>query len=99
MASLAADEYEKYVPDLDEFFTEHRFIRTTAIPPKTMNFPVLTDEQTLRGLILAMYAVKHLRGNAILDAAHENTTYTPEEVAKALVDCRLGLSGGFLEVA
>ena len=46
-----------------------------------------------------MYALKHLRGSAILDVAHDNNTYTEEQLALALVTGKVGFSGTLLRVA
>ena len=81
------------------YFSEHRFVRITAMPPKSERLPLLEDAPLLRNLLLTMYSVKHLRGNAILDVAHENNTYTEEQLALALVAGKVGLSGAFLRVA
>jgi hypothetical protein len=46
-----------------------------------------------------MYVLKHLRGNAILEADHENDTYDLEDLALALVNGRTSLTGAFLPVS
>jgi len=48
---------------------------------------------------VAIYAIKHLRCEAILEAAHRNNTYTEEELAFALITENVGLQGAFLRVA
>ncbi len=98
LAKLAAKEYEARQPEMDAFFTEHRFVRIGVIPPKSERLPLLEDEPLLRNLLLSMYAMKHLRGNAILDVAHDNNTYTEEQLAYALVTGKAGFSGAFLRV-
>jgi len=97
LARLAAREYGERRPDMDAFFSEHRFVRINAMPPRSERLPLLEDAPLLRNLLLTMYAVKHLRGNAILDAAHENNTYTEEELAHALLTGQTGLAGAFLK--
>jgi hypothetical protein len=46
-----------------------------------------------------MYTLKHLRGTAILEPSHENDAYTEHQLATALVNCRVSLTGSFLRVA
>ena len=99
LAKLAAKEYEERRPEMDAFFAEHRFVRINALPPRSERLPLLEDAPLLRNLLLTMYAMKHLRGNAILDVAHDNNTYTEEQLALALVAGKVGLSGAFLRVA
>ena len=84
---------------MDAFFSEHRFVRINSIPPKSERIPVLEDQPMLRNLLLTMYALKHLRGNAILDVAHDNNTYTEEQLALALIEGKVGFTGSFLRVA
>ena len=99
LAALAANQYAKHQPEMDAFFSEHRFVRINAIPPRSERLPLLEDAPLLRNLLLTMYAMKHLRGNAILDVAHDNNTYTEEQLAHALLVGKVGFSGAFLRVA
>ncbi|MBI5090935.1 MAG: hypothetical protein HZB26_00660 [Candidatus Hydrogenedentes bacterium] len=99
LAKLAADKYEQRRTELDRFFTRHRYVRIGQEPANAEYFAVLEDMGHLRNLLLTMYAMKHLRGGAVLEPAHENATYTVEELARALVTGKVGLSGGFLRVA
>ena len=99
LAELAARNYAEHQPEMDTFFSEHRFVRINALPPKCERLPLLEDQPLLRNLLLTMYAMKHLRGNAILDVAHENTTYTDEQLALALIEGKVGFAGSFLRVA
>ena len=99
LAGLATKQYEERRKELGAYFSEHCFIRINAVPPKSERLPLLEDEPLLRNLLLTMYAMKHLRGNAILDVAHENSTYTEEQLALALVAGKVGFSGAFLRVS
>ena len=99
LAKLAAKQYAERRPEMDAFFSEHRFVRINAIPPKSERLPVLEDQPMLRNLLLSMYALKHLRGNAILDVAHDNNTYTEEQLAHALLQGKVAFTGSFLRVA
>ena len=99
LAELAAREYAERRPEMDAFFSEHRFVRINALPPKCERLPLLEDQPLLRNLLLTMYALKHLRGNAILDTTHDNNTYTAEQLALALIEGKVGFAGSFLRVA
>ncbi len=96
LAKLAGERYLEVVPTLDGFFRDHRLIRIAATPRASAELPHLKDVRYLRNLLLTMYAIRHLRGNAILDAGHENTTYTVEELAFALLTERVTFTGAFL---
>jgi hypothetical protein len=99
LASLAAQKYRERLPEMDRFFSLHRFVRMRSAPPNVSELPLMEDLTCLRNLILTMYAVKHLRGDAILEATHRNNTYTEEELAHALVTGKVGLQGAFLCIA
>ncbi len=96
LAKLTARQYTKHLPEMDSFFSRNRFVRISAIPPKSERLPLLEDERLLRSLLLTMYALKHLRGSAILDAAHDNNTYTVEQLAHALLNGKVAFTGAFL---
>ena len=55
------------------------------------------EDLDLRNLLLTMYALKHLRGNVILEASHENNTFDLLSLARALLKRELTLTGSFLE--
>lgn len=99
LANLAAEEYAERLPEMDKFFSENQFVRIETIPPKSGQFPLMEDQPLLRNLLLTMYAMKHLRGSAILDVAHDNNTYAEEQLALALMQGRTSFSGAFLRVA
>ena len=99
LAKLAAREYAGRQPEMDAFFSKHRFVRINAMPPKSERLPLLEDQPMLRNLLLTMYAINHLRGNAILDVAHQNTTYTDEQLAHALLLGKVAFTGAFLPTA
>ena len=99
LATLAAIKYRKRLPELDRFFSRHRFVRMQSAPPSVAELPLLEDLAYLRNIVLTMYAVKHMRGDAILEASHQNNAYTEEELALALVTGKVGLQGAFLRVA
>jgi hypothetical protein len=84
---------------MDRFFSRHRFVRMQSVPSNQAELPLLEDLGYLRNLVLTMYAVKHMRGDAILEASHENNAYTEDELAHALLTGKLSLQGAFLRVA
>ena len=61
-------------------------------------FPVLGRENSLKGLLLHLYALRHLRGNVVIDPSYENDSCAAEELANALIAGRLKLPGGFVQV-
>jgi hypothetical protein len=99
LAKLAAEQYGQALPKLNRFFVKRQFIRIAASPSATVELPVLADVRYLRNLLLTMFALRHLRGNAVLDVSHENATYTVEELASALLTARVALTGAFLAVS
>jgi len=99
LAKLAVEQYREKKPALDAFFAKQRFLRISSVPSRTTDLPILGEVHDLRNLLLSMYAMKHLRGNAVLEASHENNSYTEEQLALALLAGRAGLSGSFLRVA
>jgi hypothetical protein len=98
LARLAAKQYLDRRPEMDRFFRAQHFVRISAIPSKAERLPLLEDAPLLRNLLLTMYALSHLRGNAILDVAHDNNTYTVEQLAHALLTGKVGFTGAFLRV-
>lgn len=99
LAKLAARQYDERRLQLDAFFSKQRFVRINTTPPSSERLPLLEEQPLLRNLLLTMYAMKHLRGNAILDVAHDNNTYTEEQLAHALLVGKVGFSGAFLRVS
>ena len=99
LATLAAVKYRERLPQMDGFFSGNRFIRLRCAPSTAAEFPLLDDLAYLRNLVLTMYAIKHMRGDAILEASHENNAYTEDELAFALLTGKVSLSGAFLRVA
>ena len=96
LAKLAAEKYGQRRTELDQFFSRNRFVRIGQEPATAGYFPILEDMGRLRNLVLTMYAMKHLRGGAILEPTHDNATYTVDELARALVTGKVGLQGGFV---
>ena len=99
LAGLSVKLYREWLPEMNAFFRGNGFIRMNngAKTRKWKDFPVLEDS-AMRNMVLTMYATKHLRGNTILDASHENNTYDLLSLAKALLMREVTLEGYFLRV-
>lgn len=98
LAKAAAQVYNGKKRELDEYFSKNRFIRIEDGYNRTpKSFPVLEDCQ-LRNMVLAMYAIKHLRGNTILEASHNNNTFDLVSLAKSLITGEVSVSGSFVSV-
>lgn len=95
LARLAATRYSEVYDELEAHFASHRYVRIRGASSATELFPVLQEERSLRNLLLALYLLKHLRGNAVVDASHVNDAYTIEELALALVTDRVNIAGAF----
>lgn len=96
LAALAERLYAQHTPELNQHFSEHRYTRILVSRAAASEFPVLADTGTMRNLLMAMYVLRHLRGNTILEAQHENTTYSPRDLAQALLTNKLSLEGVFV---
>lgn len=96
-ASLVAARYAEVAPELSEWFAENPFVRV----PKEQNFadpfPLLNDDP-LKNLLLSLFLMRHLRGNTVVDVNHENQSVQPEDMAEALLNGKVKLSGCFLRV-
>lgn len=98
LAKLAADLYKKHEREMNAYFGQHRYTRANFETGKdTTQFPLLEDLD-LRNLLLTMYALKHLRGNAILESSHDNNTFDLLSLAKALINREVSVKGTFLPV-
>jgi len=98
LASLAASTYQTKQWQLDNYFGQNRFINVEYLcASKPKYFPLLEDHD-LRNLVLAMYTIKHLRGNTILEASHCNNTYDLITLAKSLICKEVRVDGTFVRV-
>jgi len=98
LAALSAKLYEQKEAELNDYFSEHRFIRVSPnSSDKGENFPVL-EGFSMRNMVLAMYIIKHLRGNTILEARHNNDTFDLLSLARALIRRDVALTGVFLRL-
>jgi hypothetical protein len=99
IAKLAADLYKREREELDQFFENHGFVRIANTPSTKSTLPVMESAGVLRNLVLSMYVLRHLRGGSILEPGHENATYSIYELAMALVNGKMSLTGSLLRVA
>lgn len=98
IAQLAAEEYEKEEGRLNEFFGRNRFIRASKAMNPTDNLRVLPQDDGLTGLLMHMYALRHLRGNVLMDPEHLNDACDLEDLASAVIHGRVELPGGLILV-
>jgi hypothetical protein len=98
LAGLSARVYEENEPELDTYFSKHTFVRVSnAGANKGESFPLLMGID-LRTIVLTMYIIKHLRGNTILEASHNNDTFDLLSLARSLIRREVSLTGAFLQV-
>jgi len=97
LAKLAAKVYREKEPELDNYFNHNRYINTTSGLSESNPFNVINDCD-LKNMILAMYTTKHLRGNTILEASHNNDTYDLISLAQALIKGEVTATGAYLNV-
>ena len=98
LAALASAEYARHEALLDGFFTENRFVRVINEGQVGEPLPVLDRENRLKGLLLRVYALRHLRGNVVIDPAYLNDSCTARDLALALINERIALKGGLMRV-
>lgn len=98
LAALADSEYRELESLLNRFFSENRFVRVSREVRYGEQFPVLGRENTLKGLLLHLYALRHLRANVVIDASYENDSCAIHELAMALISGRITLPGAFVRV-
>jgi hypothetical protein len=97
LAELMAEQYAIKAPELDEFFSNRRFIRLMHERTDSKRLQVLQG-YPLAGHLLTMYCVRHMRGNVLLEAQHENTAVGLLDLAEAILMGRVRLSGCFVPV-
>ena len=97
LAELMAEQYAVKAPEMDEFFGKRRFMRLTHERTESKRLPVLQG-YPLAGHLLTMYCVRHMRGNVVLEAQHENTSVGLLDLAEAILTGRVRLSGCFVAV-
>jgi len=98
LAQLSVKLYQENERELDAFFGSHRFLRVNNDRNSDgKNLPVL-EGLDVRNMVLTMYIVKHLRGNTILEASHNNDTFDLLSLAGSLMKKEVSLTGSFLRV-
>lgn len=97
LAELVADEYARSKDELDRYFTEHQFIRLANAPAGITTFPVLQQHE-LKSQIVTLYCLRHMRGNVVLGAGHENNTVSLADMAAAMLQQTIRLTGAFVPV-
>ena len=85
------------LPLLSEHFANQKYLRISRTVNATL-FPFMQDAGPVDRTVLAMYIIKHSRGNTILDANYENDTYELQDLAKALLRGDITLHGNFVAV-
>jgi len=98
LAALSARVYGEHEGELEAYFRAHRFIRAGmggGQPFQT--FPVLQG-CSLGNMVLTMYLLRHLRGDAIVQVDYEDDSYDLPDLALALLERRVQLAGSFLRV-
>lgn len=97
MAGLVARLYNAYNASLDRHFQKQKYIKIPRINhTRVPALPVL-QELELGQMLIAMYIIKHLRGNAILDPTHDNNTYELKDLAYALITKKINVNGIFIK--
>jgi len=97
MAGLAARLYNAYNASLGGHFQKQKYIKIPRINHvRVPSLPVL-QELELGQTLIAMYIIKHLRGNAILDPKHDNNTYELKDLAFALITKKINVNGVFIK--
>jgi hypothetical protein len=85
LAQLSVRIYREREKELNDYFGQNHFLK---IPGNGQaehgDFPVINDCD-MKNMALAMYIMKHLRGNTILEASHCNDTFDLFSLANALI--------------
>lgn len=95
LVELLAEQYAAVEEQMNAFFARYRFIRIGIEGSRVKSFPVLADHK-LRELLLAMYCLRHMRGNVILEASHVNESVKLVDLAEAILCGRVRLAGSFV---
>jgi hypothetical protein len=97
VAELLAQQYAVAEAQMDEFFTRNRFVRIGAESTNKQPFAALQGHK-LRGMLLNLYCLRHMRGNVVLEASHVNESVKVADLAKALLNGHVKVSGSFVPV-
>ena len=98
LANLIVETYEKEEGKFDTFFSSNRFIRVPEASYSDDTVFGIRGDTPLKNILLTMYALKHLRGNTILERSHINNSFEPIEGARALLNKDVTLDGLFLRI-
>jgi len=98
LAKVSAKVYQEKLPELDDYFTNNRFLKVEGNGTKEARYFPVIDDCDLKNMLLTMHAIKHLRGSTILDAAHCNDTFDLVSLAKALINREVVVSGSFVRI-
>lgn len=93
--------YNKSKYELDKYFTT-KFIRVDSIScSRSSEEPTYFNPQirngSLKQSVISIYILKHLRAKRILSSEWENTSYSVEELANALINRKVILNGSFMK--
>jgi hypothetical protein len=112
LTQLCVQQYSEHEEELTAYFSRNRFIRISddstqnlykmnyeadKHPIEYATFPLLEDH-LLRNQLLAMFVMRHMRGNVIVDGTYLNATCTLHELAKGLIQEVITLQKTFLRV-
>jgi hypothetical protein len=98
LGRLAANLYRKHETEIHQYFRSRQFIKVkNGYGQECQQFPIL-QELDLTNLILTMYAIRHLRGNTILDRNYENDTFDLAQLSASLLNEEIKLDCGFLQI-
>lgn len=94
--------YNKSKDELDKYFTT-KFIMVDSIScSRNSEEPIYFNPQIRKGSlkqsVISLYILKHLRAKRILSSEWENTSYSVEELANALINRKVTLNGSFVKV-
>ena len=98
LATLSARVYGEHEGELNEYFRDHRFIRAGRGGGQQCQIFPLLPGCSLRAMVLTMYLLRHLRGDAIVQVDYEDDSYDLPDLALALLERRVQLAGSFLRV-
>lgn len=96
IAEVAEKKYRDHENMMNRYFSENQFIRISAAPFQSKRLQLLSHLDYVGSLVLTMYVLRHLRGNVILDAGHENGSHTVQQLAQALLQRKVGFTGGLI---
>jgi hypothetical protein len=94
----AAEVYNLKKFEMNDFFSKNRFIYIPNYWQDAKDGFKVLEGSPIRNLLLSMYAVQHMRGNAILEVSHENDAYDVKDLARAVINGDVNVQGTFIRV-